>query len=165
MFNPVDDRYFISGSSDAKVRIWSIPDRQVVDRTDLHEMVTAACYTLDGQFAPASSSDRVVDGVDLVNKFKGCQPNLTSTSPVDQRVELPYAQGLQTLEALSIVLHRAEQLLGDQAVTTLSVINSSHLNIHFFPLNDINIFYHLQLKDIYWQVDLYFIDLGFRVIY
>jgi len=34
---------------DAKVRIWSIPDRQVVDWTDLHEMVTAACYTPDGQ--------------------------------------------------------------------------------------------------------------------
>ncbi|KAI4322913.1 hypothetical protein L6164_022563 [Bauhinia variegata] len=130
-FNPVDDRYFISGSLDAKVRIWSIPDRQVVDWTDLHEMVTAACYTPDGQgalvgsykgschlydtsenklqqksqinlqnkkkkshhkkitgfqFAPGSSSEvlitsadsriRVVDGVDLVHKFKGLRnPN------------------------------------------------------------------------------------------
>ncbi|KAI3753775.1 hypothetical protein L2E82_25837 [Cichorium intybus] len=125
-FNPVDDRYFISGSLDAKVRIWSIPDRQVVDWNDLHEMVTAACYTPDGQaalvgsykgscrlynttenklqqksqinlqnkkkkphhkkitgfqFAPGSSSEvlitsadsriRVVDGADLVHKFKG----------------------------------------------------------------------------------------------
>ncbi|CAI8593091.1 unnamed protein product [Vicia faba] len=125
-FNPVDDRYFISGSLDAKVRIWSIPDRQVVDWIDLHEMVTAACYTPDGQgalvgsykgschlyntsenklqqksqinlqnkkkksnhkkitgfqFAPGSSSEvlitsadsriRVVDGIDLVHKFKG----------------------------------------------------------------------------------------------
>lgn len=125
-FNPADDRYFISGSLDAKVRIWSIPDRQVVDWNDLHEMVTAACYTPDGQgalvgsykgschlyntsenklqqkkqinlqnkkkkshhkkitgfqFAPGSSSEvlitssdsriRVVDGADLVHKFKG----------------------------------------------------------------------------------------------
>nr|TKR90273.1 WD repeat-containing protein 44-like isoform X2 [Populus alba] len=125
-FNPVDDRYFISGSLDAKVRIWSIPDRQVVDWNDLHEMVTAACYTPDGQgalvgsykgscclyntcenklqqkcqinlqnkkkkahlkkitgfqFAPGSSSEvivtsadsriRVIDGIDLVHKFKG----------------------------------------------------------------------------------------------
>ncbi|RZR87897.1 hypothetical protein BHM03_00015376 [Ensete ventricosum] len=46
-FNPIDDRYFISGSLDAKVRIWSVPDHQVVDWTDLHEMVTAACYTPD----------------------------------------------------------------------------------------------------------------------
>ncbi|RVW33808.1 WD repeat-containing protein 44 [Vitis vinifera] len=50
-FNPMDDKYFISGSLDAKVRIWSIPDRQVVDWTDLHEMVTAASYTPDGQGA------------------------------------------------------------------------------------------------------------------
>ncbi|XP_057953031.1 uncharacterized protein LOC131147265 [Malania oleifera] len=125
-FNPVDDRYFISGSLDAKVRIWSIPDRQVVDWNDLHEMITAACYTPDGQgalvgsnkgscrlyntaenklqqksqinlqnkkkkshqkkitgfqFAPGSSSEvlitsadsriRVIEGIDLVHKFKG----------------------------------------------------------------------------------------------
>ncbi|XP_074556989.1 uncharacterized protein LOC141812944 [Curcuma longa] len=50
-FNPVDDGYFISGSLDAKVRVWSVPERQVVDWTDLHEMVTAACYTPDGQGA------------------------------------------------------------------------------------------------------------------
>ncbi|KAL8141358.1 hypothetical protein V2J09_007379 [Rumex salicifolius] len=125
-FNPVDDRYFISGSLDAKVRIWSIPEGQVVDWNDMHEMVTAACYTPDGQgalvgsykgscrvyntsenklqqkshinlqnkkkkshlkkitgfqFTPGSSSEvlitsadsrvRVVDGVDLIHKFKG----------------------------------------------------------------------------------------------
>lgn len=50
-FNPMDDDYFISGSLDAKVRIWNIPERHVVDWTDLHEMVTAACYSPDGQAA------------------------------------------------------------------------------------------------------------------
>jgi WD repeat-containing protein 44 len=48
-FNPVDDRYFISGSLDEKVRIWSIQNREIVDWKDLHEMITAACYTPDGQ--------------------------------------------------------------------------------------------------------------------
>jgi WD40 repeat protein len=48
-FNPTDDRFFISGSLDTKVRIWSIPDRQVVDWNDVREMVTSACYTPDGQ--------------------------------------------------------------------------------------------------------------------
>ena len=45
----MDDGYFISGSLDCKVRIWSVPDRQVVDWSDVSDMVTAACYTPDGQ--------------------------------------------------------------------------------------------------------------------
>ncbi|URD81434.1 WD-40 repeat family protein [Musa troglodytarum] len=47
--------YFISGSLDEKVRIWSIPDPQVVDWNDLHEMVTAACFSPDGQAAMVGS--------------------------------------------------------------------------------------------------------------
>ncbi|KAL5730212.1 hypothetical protein ACHQM5_003062 [Ranunculus cassubicifolius] len=54
-FNPIDDRYFISGSLDAKVRIWSVPDRKVIDWKDVHEMVTAASYSPDGQSALVGS--------------------------------------------------------------------------------------------------------------
>ncbi|KAL4591341.1 hypothetical protein LXL04_004299 [Taraxacum kok-saghyz] len=53
--NPVDERYFISGSLDSKVRIWSIPDHHVVDWNDMKEMVTAASYTPDGQAAIVGS--------------------------------------------------------------------------------------------------------------
>ncbi|KAG8658019.1 hypothetical protein MANES_03G113400v8 [Manihot esculenta] len=75
-FNPVDDRYFISGSLDAKVRIWSIPDRQVVDWNDLHEMVTAACYTPDGQGA-------------LVGSYKGsCRLYSTSENKLQQKYQI-----------------------------------------------------------------------------
>ncbi|XP_042481169.1 uncharacterized protein LOC122061775 [Macadamia integrifolia] len=48
-FNPVNDNYFISGSIDGKVRIWEIPGSQVVDWTDIREIVTAVCYRPDGQ--------------------------------------------------------------------------------------------------------------------
>lgn len=48
-FNPVDDNYFISGSIDGKVRIWAVPDCQVVDWTDIRDIVTAVCYRPDGQ--------------------------------------------------------------------------------------------------------------------
>ncbi|KAF8379751.1 hypothetical protein HHK36_029200 [Tetracentron sinense] len=48
-FNPVDDNYFISGSIDGKVRIWAVPGCQVVDWTDIREIVTAVCYRPDGQ--------------------------------------------------------------------------------------------------------------------
>jgi WD repeat-containing protein 44 len=56
-FNPADDGYFISGSLDCKVRIWSVPDRQVVDWSDLNDMVTAACYTPDGQVHQTRNSN------------------------------------------------------------------------------------------------------------
>ncbi|KAK7321834.1 hypothetical protein VNO77_32818 [Canavalia gladiata] len=53
----------------------------------------------------------------------GYRPNLSSTTPGDQRAELPSnTQGLPTLEALSTVLHCAEQLIGGQAVHALSHI-------------------------------------------
>jgi WD40 repeat protein len=48
-FHPLDDGHFISGSLDGKVRIWRIKEPQVVDWVDLQEMVTAACYTPNGQ--------------------------------------------------------------------------------------------------------------------
>ncbi|CDY56822.1 BnaC05g37770D [Brassica napus] len=75
-FNPVDDRYFISGSLDAKVRVWSIPDRQVVDWYDLHEMVTSACYTPDGQGA-------------LVGSYKGsCRLYSASDNKLQQKSQI-----------------------------------------------------------------------------
>lgn len=48
-FNPVDDNCFVSGSIDGKVRIWKIPGGQVVDWTDITEIVTAVCYRPDGK--------------------------------------------------------------------------------------------------------------------
>lgn len=47
-FNPVDDDYFISGSIDGIVRIWTISGCQVVDWTDVIDIVTALCYRPDG---------------------------------------------------------------------------------------------------------------------
>ncbi|XVE64437.1 hypothetical protein DITRI_Ditri07aG0100900 [Diplodiscus trichospermus] len=48
-FNPVDENYFISGSIDGKVRIWAISSCQVIDWTDVRDIVTAVCYRPDGQ--------------------------------------------------------------------------------------------------------------------
>ncbi|CAJ2675827.1 unnamed protein product [Trifolium pratense] len=53
----------------------------------------------------------------------GYGPNVSSTNLGDQQAELPSnTQGLPTLEALTTVLHRAEQLLSGQAVSALSHI-------------------------------------------
>ncbi|XP_039064552.1 WD repeat-containing protein 44-like isoform X2 [Hibiscus syriacus] len=54
-FNPVNDDYFISGSIDGKVRIWAIPGCQVVDWTDVRDIVTAVCYRPDGKGAVIGS--------------------------------------------------------------------------------------------------------------
>ncbi|KAJ9188169.1 hypothetical protein P3X46_003558 [Hevea brasiliensis] len=48
-FNPMDDDSFISGSIDGKVRIWAIPGCQVIDWTDVTEIVTAVCYRSNGK--------------------------------------------------------------------------------------------------------------------
>ncbi|XP_044477531.1 WD repeat-containing protein 44-like isoform X2 [Mangifera indica] len=48
-FNPLDDNYFISGSIDGKVRIWEVLHCQVVDYTDIREIVSAVCYQPHGK--------------------------------------------------------------------------------------------------------------------
>ncbi|XP_020593255.1 WD repeat-containing protein 44-like isoform X2 [Phalaenopsis equestris] len=48
-FNPMDEKYFVSGSIDGKVRIWEIPTCRVVNWTDAKQIVTAICYCPDGK--------------------------------------------------------------------------------------------------------------------
>lgn len=48
-FQPSNQNYFISGSIDGKVRMWSVSKCQVVDWIDLREIVTAVAYTPDGK--------------------------------------------------------------------------------------------------------------------
>ncbi|KAJ0976624.1 hypothetical protein J5N97_012098 [Dioscorea zingiberensis] len=56
-FNPVDERYFISGSIDGKVRIWGVSGNRVVDWADIRDIVTAVCYQPDGKgFVVGSNS-------------------------------------------------------------------------------------------------------------
>jgi len=45
----VDDNIFVSGSIDGKVRIWAINGCQVVDWTDIRDIVTAVAYRPDGK--------------------------------------------------------------------------------------------------------------------
>ncbi|ACO63484.1 predicted protein, partial [Micromonas commoda] len=54
-FNPVNDKYFLSGSLDGKLRFWNIPDHRVADWVDIGEMVTAASFNSDGSTAVAGS--------------------------------------------------------------------------------------------------------------
>jgi WD40 repeat protein len=69
----VDDKYFISGSLDNKIRIWNIPEHRVIDWTDMREMVTACTYTGDGSVShPKSVASRVsLGGTLCANRFSG----------------------------------------------------------------------------------------------
>ncbi|XP_015691664.1 WD repeat-containing protein 44-like [Oryza brachyantha] len=48
-FNPIDERYFISGSVDGKVRVWDAMDKRVVDWVDTRKIITALSYQPDGK--------------------------------------------------------------------------------------------------------------------
>ncbi|KAI4365518.1 hypothetical protein MLD38_021497 [Melastoma candidum] len=48
-FNPVNEDYFISGSIDGKVRVWSVSTQRVVDWADIRDAISATCYRPHGK--------------------------------------------------------------------------------------------------------------------
>ena len=52
-FHPRDDRFFLAGSLDSKIRLWSIPDKTVAYWAQVPDMVTAVAFTPDGKTAIA----------------------------------------------------------------------------------------------------------------
>lgn len=54
-FHPRDDRFFLAGSRDMKLRFWSIPDKSVAFWQQLNEIITAVAFTPDGKTAIAGT--------------------------------------------------------------------------------------------------------------
>jgi WD40 repeat protein len=52
-FHPRDDRFFLAGSLDSKLRLWSIPDKSVAFIANLPDMITAVAFTPDGKYSIA----------------------------------------------------------------------------------------------------------------
>ncbi|KAJ5939132.1 Oxo-4-hydroxy-4-carboxy-5-ureidoimidazoline decarboxylase [Penicillium verhagenii] len=52
-FHPKDDRFFLAGSLDSKLRLWSIPDKSVAFMTTVPDMITAVAFTPDGRYSMA----------------------------------------------------------------------------------------------------------------
>lgn len=48
-FNPVDERYFTSGSIDGKARVWDVSEKRVVDWADARDIITALSNHPDGK--------------------------------------------------------------------------------------------------------------------
>ncbi|XP_019646501.1 PREDICTED: WD repeat-containing protein 44-like [Branchiostoma belcheri] len=59
-FHPRDDRYFLSGSLDGKLRLWNIPDKKVALWNELDgdiKLITAANFCENGRFAVVGTYD------------------------------------------------------------------------------------------------------------
>ncbi|RUS33345.1 hypothetical protein BC938DRAFT_472074 [Jimgerdemannia flammicorona] len=56
-FHPRDDRFFLSGSLDCKLRLWNIPEKKVAFWNEVPDdnLITAVGFTLDGKIACAGS--------------------------------------------------------------------------------------------------------------
>jgi len=52
-FHPRDDRFFLAGSLDSKLRLWSIPDKSVAFWNQLPDLITAVAFAPDGKTAIA----------------------------------------------------------------------------------------------------------------
>ena len=52
-FHPRDDRFFLAGSLDSKLRLWSIPDKSVAYFTHTPDLITAVAFSPDGKTAIA----------------------------------------------------------------------------------------------------------------
>jgi WD40 repeat protein len=52
-FHPLEDRYFVSGSFDKKLRIWNIPEHRVVEWAQTANIITACCFSPSGNMAVA----------------------------------------------------------------------------------------------------------------
>ena len=52
-FHPRDDRFFLAGSLDAKLRLWSIPDKSVAFWVSVPDIITAVAFAPDGKTAVA----------------------------------------------------------------------------------------------------------------
>jgi len=153
-FNPVDDRYFISGSLDEKVRIWSIPKREIVDWVDLHEMITAACYTPDGQGALIGShkgSCHVYDTsdnmlcykrqIDLqLKKKKSSQKKITGFQFLNS-----LSQGVLQRSLSHLQIHGSELLMASNYFTSLKVGDTELIEVHFGA-------YHVDSSVLGWFV-------------
>jgi len=52
-FHPRDDRFFLAGSLDSKLRLWSIPDKSVAYFNQTPDLITAVAFSPDGKTAIA----------------------------------------------------------------------------------------------------------------
>lgn len=68
-FHPTDDRFFLAGSLDAQLRLWSIPDKTVAFSATTAEFQTAVAFSPDGKTAICG----LLSGMCMFFETKGLQ--------------------------------------------------------------------------------------------
>lgn len=70
-FHPRDDRFFLAGSLDSKLRLWSIPDKSVAFFATVRDMITAVAFTPDGKYSIAGC----LNGLCILYETDGLKAN------------------------------------------------------------------------------------------
>lgn len=55
VFHPRDDRFFLSGSLDCRLRLWSVPSKCLHAWTELNQLITSVAFSSDGKTAMSGS--------------------------------------------------------------------------------------------------------------
>lgn len=69
-FHPRDDRFFLAGSLDTKLRLWSIPDKSVAFVVSVPAMITSVTFTPDGLYSIAGC----LNGLCIIYQTDGLKP-------------------------------------------------------------------------------------------
>lgn len=93
-FHPRDDRFFLAGSLDCKLRLWSIPDKSVAFWSQLPDMITAVSFTPDGKTCIAGT----LGGLCMLYETEGLkyQTQIHAKSTRGQNAKGSKITGIQT---------------------------------------------------------------------
>ena len=119
-FHPRDDRFFLAGSLDSKLRLWSIPDKSVAYWSQLPELITAVAFTPDGKTAIAGC----LNGLCLFCETEGLkyQTQIHARSTHGKNAKGSKVTGIQTIN------HPPDDANGD--VKILVTTNDSRVRVY-----------------------------------
>nr|CAD2199158.1 unnamed protein product [Meloidogyne enterolobii] len=121
-FMPKDDRYFISGSLDGKIRLWNIPEKRVIIWNEVEEVkkfITAITFVKNGKF--------VVVGTYSGRCFFYSTDQLKYHTVIDVRSSKGNARG-RSYKITSLAVH------GDKLLVT-----SNDSRIRIYDLRDMDL--------------------------
>jgi WD40 repeat protein len=121
-FHPRDDRFFLAGSLDSKLRLWSIPDKSVAFWATVPDMITAVAFTPDGKHSIAGC----LNGLCILYETDGLKANA--------QVHVRSARGRNAkgskITGIDTILHPPNDPKGE--VKLLITSNDSRIRLYNF---------------------------------